>query len=124
MRLWFHSVPTPMTLKRIFFLAGLLGQLTAVGLAGRFAVGQDDQLRQLAGAGELLDFAHAEADALVHRRAARIDFEHVDLLDDILDLVFVGELVGGSTTWALWAKATMEMVSSGLSLLMAAMAAS
>ena len=43
------------------------------------------------------------------------------LLDDVLDLGLVGQRVEGRTTWALWAKATMARVSSGLSLPMAAM---
>ena len=46
-------------------------------------------------------------------------------LDDVLDLVALADSwVEGSSTWALWAKATMARVSSGLSLAMAAMAAS
>ena len=49
MRLWFHSVPTPMMLKRIFFCRRFLGQLAAVLLAGSLAVGQHDHLRQPAG---------------------------------------------------------------------------
>ena len=99
-------------------LGGLLGQLPADVLAGGLAVGQDHDLRQLAGAGVLLDLVHGQLDALVHGGAARIDVEHVDLVDDVLDLGLVGNAAwAAGCTWALWAKATMARVSSGLSVL-------
>src|SRR5262249_57002068 len=68
------------------------------------AVGEDDQLVELVGPAVLLDLLHAVEDALVHGRAARVDVEHVDAVDDVLnpgpvrqrgdgqdDLVVVGE---------------------------------
>ena len=67
----------------------------------------------LPGAGELLDFVEGQPHAVVHGRAARIDVEHVDLADDVLDLGSSRRsCVGGSRTRQLWAKATMVSVSS------------
>src|SRR5262249_39722929 len=43
----------------------------------------------------LLDLGHAQGDALVHGRAARIDVEHVDAVDDVVDLVLLGDPGGG-----------------------------
>src|SRR6185437_174416 len=84
-----------------FFLPGLLRQLTAGGFAGGLAIGQHNELRQLAGPGELLDRADGQLDALIHRGAARINVEHIDLADDIFDLGLVGESDDGDGIVAL-----------------------
>src|SRR5205823_5976951 len=77
------------------FLVGALGQLAAFVFAGGFAVGENEDLREASGAGRFLDLVEGQAHAVVHGRAARIDVEHVDLVDDFLDLGFLGDGRGG-----------------------------
>src|SRR5262249_2564634 len=77
------------------FLGGLLGQLAAGLLARGLAVGQDDDLRNPPGARVLLDLPDAHVDAFVHRGPARIDVEHVDAVDRVLDLLLLGDFGRG-----------------------------
>src|SRR5262249_12907116 len=74
---------------------GFRVQLPAASLAGGFTVGQHHDLGEAAALRLLLDLVHAQLDALVHRRAARINVVHIDLVDCLVDLGFVGDRRGG-----------------------------
>ena len=78
MRLAFHSVPTPMTVKWIFFSAACWAswrQSCSPEVSPSVRTTTCDSRPEPA---LLLDLGQAQRDALVHGGAARIDVEHVD----------------------------------------------